>query len=426
MHPALYKIINRLLSRKPLREKNIHLPGNKSLNILIIIPYAPYPVYTGGASRIFEKIKYFGSRHYLVIACCYKNNIEKKKTRKLLEAYCNKLILVERKKPYIKSSETLPEKVLHVSIKNMWDKLANIKIKFDVVMFEHIYTAMYRPLFENCFTVLEEHNIESKILEQFSKYIVNNSINNTLSKDLYQTLRKETDLLEEFETQNWSLFNLRTTVSQVDCDIMGERCNNKILVVKNGINTSEILPVEYNGKNSILFMGHMSYQPNIQGIKYFVDCIFPILQASEPNTVLYIAGRDPAIEIMKLVDGKNIICISNPDDMSSIASSCYASVVPLQMGSGTRIKIMHSMALGLPVISTSIGCEGMTITDGKHLLIRDDPESFAQGILEIKRNPSERARLIQNSLLFVRQEHNLNKIFEIYETELFKILTESG
>ncbi|MGD1919027.1 MAG: glycosyltransferase family 4 protein, partial [Pleurocapsa sp.] len=182
-----------------------------------------------------------------------------------------------------------------------------------------------------------------------------------------------------------------------------------------------IQPVGNFNSGKILFMGTMSYYPNIDGVLYFVEEILPIVWQQKPDISFCIAGREPPKIIQNLaVDNPLIEVIADPEDMSLVAAKCNISVVSLRSGSGTRIKILHSMAMGLPVVSTSVGCEGLDISDRQHLVIYDLPSNFAQVIVEFFENQELWQLLQNNGRQLVENNYNWTKEFNIYEQELLK------
>jgi glycosyltransferase involved in cell wall biosynthesis len=112
--------------------------------------------------------------------------------------------------------------------------------------------------------------------------------------------------------------------------------------------------------------------------------------------------------------------IADPDDMSEVAKACSITVVPLRVGSGTRIKIIHSMAMGLPVVSTSLGCEGLKVEDGKHLLVRDRPEAFAEAVLQLLQDIALRQSLRHTGRQLVEQEYDWQSIYAQAEQGMVK------
>lgn len=400
--------------------------GDK-LNMLMIFPYPPYPPQKGGASiRMFEQVKYFGSRHNLTVVSFVFDDADLKIASNL-EEYCDRAFMIKLGTPIEPYSKHQPRQLYNFTTWNMWRVLQQLsQVDFDVVSFDFIVASVYQGLFCDRFTVLNEHNIESRLLSRCAAADKNNLIS-TLAKELdaakaFLDSETEAKLLEEYENQNWHKFPLRTVVSQENKQELDSRCHQgKTLVIKNGIDVHSIQPVGSFKSGKILFMGTMSYYPNIDGVLYFVEEILPTIWQQRPNISFCIAGREPPKVIQDLtIDNSLIEVIVNPEDMSLVAAECSVSIVPLRSGSGTRIKILHSMAMGLPVVSTSIGCEGLEVSDRQHLLIRDIPNNFAQGVIELVENKELWQQLQNISRQLVEENYNWTKIFNIYEQELVK------
>ena len=123
-------------------------------------------------------------------------------------------------------------------------------------------------------------------------------------------------------------------------------------------------------------MGNLAYYPNIDGVLFFVEEVLPKIWEQDANMVFCIAGREPGEQIQNLAQDSRIEVIATPKDMSEVAKECIMTVVPLRLGSGTRLKVLHSMAMGLPVVSTSLGCEGLLVEDGLNIKIADEPQEW--------------------------------------------------
>jgi glycosyltransferase involved in cell wall biosynthesis len=165
-------------------------------------------------------------------------------------------------------------------------------------------------------------------------------------------------------------------------------------------------------------MGGLAYYPNIDGVCYFVKEILPKIWERDETITFCIAGREPSSIIEQMSGDPRIEILANPDDMSEVAKECIMTVVPLRIGGGTRLKIPHAMAMGLPVVSTHLGCEGLSVTDGVNILIRDDPNLFADAVLQICHNTSLWQRLRLNGRQLVEQKYDWESIFSEYERNL--------
>ena len=305
------------------------------------------------------------------------------------------------------------------------------QVDFDVVSFDFIIAAVYRDLFLNCFTVLNEHNIESKLLSRSGavgkEELIDSLVTEMAQVKPFADSQSESKLLEDYETENWHKFPLRTVVTHENKQEMDSRCSKgQTLVVKNGINIEAASSVGSYDSQKILYMGTMSYYPNIDGVLYFVSTILPIIWRLNPDISFCIAGREPPKVIQDLaIKYSQIEVIANPQDMSVVAADCSLSIVPLRSGSGTRIKILHSMAMGLPVVSSTLGCEGLEMIDQEHLLIQDEPHDFAQAVVRLTQDQELWQRLQTNGRQLVETKYDWTAIFSEYEQHLVKICKKS-
>jgi glycosyltransferase involved in cell wall biosynthesis len=397
------------------------------LRMLMIFPYPPYPPQKGGASiRMFEQIKYFGNRHHLTVVSFVFDDGDLE-IESQLEEYCDRALMLKLGKPIEPYQENQQRQLHNFKTWNMWQVLQQLsQVDFDVVSFDFIVASVYQNLFCDRFCVLNEHNIESRLLSRCAAADQDNLIP-SLAKELeaakaFLDAEREAKLLRQYEDSHWQKFALRTVVSEEDKHELNSRCDRgQTLVVKNGIDIHNLKPISNSQSRKILFMGTMNYYPNVDGVLYFVEQILPKIWQQNPDICFCIAGRQPPQLIQDLAtNNSQIEVIADPEDMSLVAAQCNLSIVPLRSGSGTRIKILHSMAMGLPVVSTSIGCEGLAVKDGEHLLIHDLTANFAQAVIEIINNPELWQTLTINGRQLVEAKYDWTMIFADYEQELLK------
>jgi glycosyltransferase involved in cell wall biosynthesis len=172
-------------------------------------------------------------------------------------------------------------------------------------------------------------------------------------------------------------------------------------------------------------MGTMNYYPNIEAVFYLVKTIMPLIWGRDQTVTLCIAGMNPPKEIRDLASDPRIEIVGTPDDMREIAGQCCLTVVPLRLGGGTRIKILDAFAMGLPVISTSLGCEGLEVADGKHIIIRDDPQAFAESVLQVISDPLRAESLRMSGRKLVEDRYDWTKILGQMEHELLNFAETS-
>ena len=400
------------------------------MKILILTPYAPYPPNSGGRIRIWQELQYLGTRHQVTLISFYQNQ-EEYDQRGALTDYCQRVILVKR--PDTLQDVDLQE-MKHLTDIFQWYNTVEMKQAlesvrsnhFDVVLFEHIFMAQYHTLFSTL-NVLQEHNIESNIFKQLAHLYRNVDPDSpNQKKNAFRMSRWL--LMRNYEDEIWPKFHLRFTVSQNDKEELDRRCpTGRTVVIENGIDTRgvQLIPEEQwrNGsKQRILFMGALDFHPNIDCLFYIKEAILPRLWQSNPAISLVITGRNPSSAILDFAADPRIEVIADPKDINAVAGNCCLSIVPMRIGSGTRIKILHSMALGLPVVSTSLGCEGLTVTDGEDILIRDTPEQLAEAIVTLVRDRPLATRLRTAGRRLVEERYDWTFIFEKLENEMINLV----
>jgi len=161
----------------------------------------------------------------------------------------------------------------------------------------------------------------------------------------------------------------------------------------------------------ILWMGGFWWGPNAEGMEWFVQDILPCIRDAlyENKTILHIVGGNPTPLIQSAHDGKSVYVHGFVDDISPLLAQAGFMIVPLLSGSGVRVKIIEAMSRGLPVLSTSKGCEGLQAVHGESIWIADSAEEFAQALLSLVRDDALRARLGQGALRYIEKFHDHEK-----------------
>jgi len=188
---------------------------------------------------------------------------------------------------------------------------------------------------------------------------------------------------------------------------------------------SLIMPLQkteliFSKREGILFIGGFNHRPNIDAVLYFVNDVMPFLLAKKPDIDIYIIGSNPPAEIKKLAS-KNLHILGFAEDLKPYLNKVRLSFVPLRYGAGVKGKIGTSMVAGLPVITTSVGAEGMGVVNKKHCLIEDDPQTFAQGILKLYTDEKLWNNLRENGLLFAERNFGANAAYSTLAKILRKL-----
>jgi len=220
--------------------------------------------------------------------------------------------------------------------------------------------------------------------------------------------------LLRYETAQLRRFPVVVTVSEADA-AQGQSLapGTPIHVVPNGVDVGWFAPPAGHDpapRHGLLFAGTMHYGPNVDGALYFCREIWPLIRQAQPDATLVIAGARPGPEVLALGALPGVTVTGFVEDMRPYLWGAAVSVVPLRNGGGTRLKILEAMAAGSPVVSTSIGAEGLDIADDENIVLADRPELFADEVVRLLRNSERRDRLRANGRRLVEQRYDWRAI----------------
>ncbi|MBE2225427.1 MAG: glycosyltransferase, partial [Anaerolineae bacterium] len=159
--------------------------------------------------------------------------------------------------------------------------------------------------------------------------------------------------------------------------------------------------------NTLIFTGPFSYHANYEAMVWFLGKVYPLILAQVPDVELTITG-DSLGKPLPEIDNVNLVGFV--DDIQSLITSSWISIVPLQIGGGTRLKILEAMALHTPVVSTTKGAEGLDCKPGENILIADEPIDFANAILTLLKTPNLRNSLVENAYQLVSENYNWSNV----------------
>lgn len=199
--------------------------------------------------------------------------------------------------------------------------------------------------------------------------------------------------------------------------VKSKRWTRNVSVIPNSINVFNYSMVpELEEKilenKIILFCGHLSYNPNVDGIEWFIKEVFPLILHKEPAVKLHIVGLNPKDEILKYSNGKSIFVFPNVSSVVKYYEECSLCIVPIRIAGGTRIKIIEALACKRPVVSTTVGAEGLNLVNKIHYLIQDKPGKFASeciGLLSLD-NLERTNRLTRAGYEFVIENYDTDKL----------------
>jgi len=271
----------------------------------------------------------------------------------------------------------------------------------DVVWFEKTFTAHYLSKMKQIDgrSVVNTHNVES--LSTWDRAVVEQSGVKLIWGYL---LHMERLLYERYWLPQMDRI---IAVSNEDATYYRRFLNSeRVVIVPNFIDLSAYPPSPHRHREiAVCMTGSMNYRPNSDAALFFFRDIWPQIKSRVPNGRLYIVGKNPPAEVRALASDDVIVTGYVPSVIPYL-QKCRVAVVPLRSGGGTRLKILEAMACELPVVSTSVGCRGLEVMDGVHLLIADRPREFANAVVRVLSDESLAHRLARKALSLVREKYS--------------------
>jgi polysaccharide biosynthesis protein PslH len=292
------------------------------------------------------------------------------------------------------------------------------KEKFDVVICDFLAAAGVIPWHFLTPKVLFTHNVEALIWKrQFA--VARNPLWKAICWREYRT----TALAER---RYLKLADHVLTVSETDRDHFARTIEtSKITVIPTGVDLDFFRPTDGEEQpNTLVFTGSMDYMPNEDGICYFVEQILPRVRFHIPNIFLLVVGRRPSARLLKLASMTPGVEITGAvEDIRPYVHRGSVYIVPLRVGSGTRLKIFEAMAMGKAVISTSVGAEGLPVRSEQDILIADTPEAFASAVVRLLADRNLRSDLGRAARELVVQKHSWASVTQHFESILETLIS---
>jgi len=221
---------------------------------------------------------------------------------------------------------------------------------------------------------------------------------------------RESELLSKYEQKIFRYFDICFFISQAEVDLFCQniQCAKKPLAIGNGIDNETFLPAKIPPQNDdpvFLFTGVMDYKPNIDAVLWFTDNVWPKIIENYPESRFIIAGMNPVQSILSLARVKGVEVTGFVEDILPYYHESDFFVATLRIARGVQNKILQAFSCGLPVISTSMGAEGIDYTDGEDILIADTPDDFFQSIEKLIANKHLYKSVRKNALELVKNHY---------------------
>jgi len=219
--------------------------------------------------------------------------------------------------------------------------------------------------------------------------------------------------MNEAEQEALREFDAHIVVSEEDAErLLQMNSTARVFVIENGVDPAYYGDTQdkSNTKNRIIFVGSMDYHANIDAAVNFARNVWPILHDQKPELTFTIVGRDPASAVRELSSIAGLEVTGSVEDVRPFYHEAIAAVVPLRVGGGSRLKILEAMAAGVPVVSTTIGAEGLKVNDGENILLADNDQELVDKIVSVIDDENLRTRIVAAARALIAERYDWSKL----------------
>ena len=285
---------------------------------------------------------------------------------------------------------------------------------FDAVVFDFVHAAVLRPTAVDAATVCFTHNVEAEIFERHASQATGAPMRAVWSMQHRKMRRFEAEVLPRFTSV--------VAVSERDAAVFRERyAVANPAVIPTGVDLdyfawNEPLPFSPGVAPTVVFTGSMDWAANVDGVGYFLDSIWPLVRARVPVARFIVVGRNPPASLLER--GRSMPGVSFTgfvDDVRPHVRGAHVFVIPLRVGGGTRIKAFEAMAMGCPVVSTSIGIEGLAVQPDEHFLLRDTVAGFSDAVVGLLGDAPQRNAIALRARRCVESNFGHRAVAQVFE-----------
>lgn len=381
------------------------------MNILFLTPQIPYPPHSGGRIVTWNTIRRFAQSATVHVVSLYHHPSERSYLKAMQKICATAEAFPAHGKwslwPMLHSCcSTWPFKALRFYNPAMKAYVRQLldEHPIDVIHAQNFYTTTYADGDEPCLKIHYKENMEGNLLIRYSQAHPNLAVQMLAYFEGLRTRR--------FEMRACHKFDRVLAISPLDRDALLER--NPSLSIEHqpagvDLDAYPFLP-EPSGPPTLVFTGTMSYYPNADGVRTFLEQAWMKIRTRVQDARLMIVGSDPPPSIQKWDGADGVTVTGRVPSVHDYLKQATLYLVPLRVGGGIRLKILEAMASGRAIVSTPVGCEGLQVTDGEHLRIAGLGDNFAAAVIQLLEKPDLRNQLREKARAQVEALYNWDAI----------------
>jgi len=393
------------------------------VNILFLSRWFPYPVNNGSKLRIYNLLRGLSEYHDVTLLS-FADQPDVSLAASEVRSMCSDVQVIPWKefnprgfRARLGFFSLKPRSIIDTFSPEMAQAITRAfsTRKYDLVIASQLQMAAYFPYFENMPALFEE--LEIGLIHGLA----------TASVDKVQRLRHAFTWfkLRRYLSRLLVTFQACTVVSEQEQELFKSSFpayQHDVKVLPNCMNLKDYENIQVESKpNQLIFTGSFRYNANYEAMLWFVGEVFPLVLQKRPDTKLVITGDHMGLPLPSV---KNITLAGYVDDIKTMIASSAVAIAPLWSGGGTRLKILEAMAIGIPVVTTTKGVEGLDAKTGEHLFIADDPALFADSVVKLLSNLDLRQNLARNATQLVKDRYDWARVLPKFLDLVAQIATK--
>ncbi len=357
------------------------------LNVLVIAARLPFPPRWGFATRVYHLTRQIAARHNVTLLT-YAGSADAENVERLRQEFAVEVVTRDhpsRRAKRAKQLRSLASRTPYDSLatysgelQRLIDRVAAAQ-QVDVVQIESTLLSIFR-LPKDALVIVDEHNIDYEYYDRMRE-----NERSPLRRAFY---RLEQLRFRRFEQRCWREVDGCVMTSEREAaEVRQVAPETPAIGVPNGVDVDYFHPSEEPVEpRTIVFNGTLDYRPNLDGAAFLVEQILPRLRERHPDVRVILVGRGSKADLENFSAPGVEVTGEVPDVRPYLAGAAVVAV-PIRTGSGTRLKVVEGLAMGKPMVSTTLGCEGVDVRHEEHLLIADTAEAFAESLARLLDDP---------------------------------------
>ncbi|MCO5182771.1 MAG: glycosyltransferase family 4 protein [Anaerolineae bacterium] len=397
------------------------------MRILYLAQLVPFPADAGPKVRMYHVLQYLAHAGHDVTLVAFHRPNDAPEAIAHLRQYCTAIhtVLMPRSRyrdaTFFVSSlfKRTPFLIERDRVAAMDDLVRDVvsSTPFDAIhadqlwMAQYALTAYYAAPAPKPRLVLDKHNAVFLIPERLASADASAAKKAVFRLEARKMARYELETCAQFDELVWVTDEDRAALARIDMD--GKLPPGRTIPIC--VNSAEkpLITLQPDA-HRVMFLGGLHWPPNAQGILWFVETVWPLVRAKVPDAVLTIIGRDPPAELQH-ANLTNIEIPGYVTDLQPYLSESAVFTVPLHAGGGMRVKIIDAWSWGVPIVSTSIGAEGIQIETGVNVLIADEPVAFAQAVIRLLESRALREALRHAGRQTLESQYDWRQIYHEWD-----------